>query len=306
MARAESVHVAYRPLVPGPVRAEAQRLDDRHPALAWGPHSHVDFFELLLFEETGGRHVVRGTSEGVKAGLLVGLGPGVTHDLGELGTSSGWVLVFSAEAVGFAEGELPPLLPWGGDPLLAPFCRGDGFSRAVLDAEELAMWRGLMSRMVAEQASDGVGRDVALRALLQLVLVEAARKWPAPSGPPGSDAGALAEVFEVIERRYRDGLTLAEVADAVHVSPAHLTTTVRRTTGRTVGEWIIHRRIVEARRLLIETRLPIAEVAASVGYRDPVLFRRQFAARHAMAPGRWRAAASGRTKDRPSIPTDPH
>lgn len=116
----------------------------------------------------------------------------------------------------------------------------------------------------------------------------------------------LAVVFEVIERRYRDGLTLAEVAHAVHVSPAHLTTTVRRTTGRTVGEWIIYRRIVEARRLLIETRLPIAEVAASVGYRDPVLFRRQFAARHAMTPGRWRAAASGRTKDRPSIPTDPH
>ena len=210
------MNVAYRPLVPAHVRAEAQRLDHRHLALAWGAHSHVDFFELLLSRSRAVVTWSRGKSEGVEAGLLVGLAPGVTRDIGELGSSSGWVLVFSPEAVGFAEGELPPLLPWGGDPLLAPFCHEDGFSRAVLGTEELALWRGLMSRMVTEQASDGVRRDVALRALLQLVLVEAARKWPAPLGPQAdTDARSFGQHVAFGRRYHGHGF----VIHSEHISP---------------------------------------------------------------------------------------
>ena len=36
------------------------------------------------------------------------------------------------------------------------------------------------------------------------------------------------------------------------MSPGHLTTVVRRKTGRTVLEWIAERRMAEARRLLVE------------------------------------------------------
>ena len=83
----------------------------------------------------------------------------------------------------------------------------------------------------------------------------------------------LADVFAVIERRHADSLSLRDVAREVGMTPGHLTTIVRRRTGRTVQDWIIDRRMAESRRLLADTDLPIQEVARRVGITDPGLLQ---------------------------------
>ena len=57
------------------------------------------------------------------------------------------------------------------------------------------------------------------------------------------------------------------------LTPGHLTTTVRRKTGRTVQDWIVERRMAQARRLLVETDLTVGALAARVGYLDPATSR---------------------------------
>ena len=104
----------------------------------------------------------------------------------------------------------------------------------------------------------------------------------------------LAEVFAVIEQRYPERLSLSDVARAVSVSSGHLTTTVRRRTGRTVQEWITERRMLQARRLLARTDLPVSDVGRRVGYPDPGYFARVFGRRHGTSPTRWRGAATVR------------
>jgi AraC-like DNA-binding protein len=81
-----------------------------------------------------------------------------------------------------------------------------------------------------------------------------------------------------------------DVAEAVHYSPAHLTTTIRRLTGRTVGNWIIWRRMAEARQLLVHTDDNIAQIAERVGYTDPSDFNRLFRREVGSPPGAWRDA----------------
>jgi AraC-like DNA-binding protein len=83
-------------------------------------------------------------------------------------------------------------------------------------------------------------------------------------------------------------LSLRDVAREVGMTPGHLTTVVRRRTGRTVQEWIIERRMAEARSLLAETDLPVAEVARRVGVPDPGYFSRLFSRRHGASPREWR------------------
>jgi AraC-like DNA-binding protein len=97
-------------------------------------------------------------------------------------------------------------------------------------------------------------------------------------------------VFAVIEERYPRVLSLRDVASAVNVSPGHLTSTVRRRTGRTVQEWITERRMLQARRLLATTALPVAEVGRRVGYPDPGYFARVFGRANGTSPARWRDA----------------
>ncbi len=102
----------------------------------------------------------------------------------------------------------------------------------------------------------------------------------------------LAAVFEVIERRYAEPLSLRDVAAAVSVSPGHLTSTVRRRTGRTVQEWITERRMVQARRLLAATELPVGDVGSQVGFRDAGYFARTFRKVHGISPVQWRRAGT--------------
>ncbi len=94
----------------------------------------------------------------------------------------------------------------------------------------------------------------------------------------------LAEVFSVIDRHRGEPLSLSDVARELGMTPGHLTTVVRRRTGRTVQEWIIERRMAEARSLLSETELPVSEIAHRVGMSDPGYFSRQFRRIHGTSP----------------------
>jgi AraC-like DNA-binding protein len=85
-------------------------------------------------------------------------------------------------------------------------------------------------------------------------------------------------------RRYHERISLRDVAAAVNLSAGHLTTVVRRKTGRTVQEWIAERRMAQARRLLVETDLTVAEIGRRVGYADPVYFSTVLPARPLQHP----------------------
>ena len=91
--------------------------------------------------------------------------------------------------------------------------------------------------------------------------------------------------------RYRTPISTRDVAAAVGVTPGHLTTVVRRGTGRTVGQWVTERRLQEARRLLAGTDLTVAAVAARTGYADAGYFIRRFRAAHGLTPQEWRRGA---------------
>jgi AraC-like DNA-binding protein len=96
--------------------------------------------------------------------------------------------------------------------------------------------------------------------------------------------------LESSRRRYRERVSLKDVARAVSLSPGYLTTVVRCETGRTVQEWIAERRMMEARRLLVETNLPVEEVSRQVCYGDAGYFVRSFRRAHGATPLGWRRA----------------
>ncbi|WFE34632.1 helix-turn-helix transcriptional regulator [Micromonospora sp. WMMD975] len=71
-------------------------------------------------------------------------------------------------------------------------------------------------------------------------------------------------------------------------APGHLTTVLRRRTGRPLLEWITERRMIEVRRMLRETDLPLDVVAARTGLRDAAYLVRRFRERYGITPQRWR------------------
>lgn len=215
--------------------------------------------------------------------LVIAPGTVVTPPAGP-GHAETWGVFFPPAAVG-------PPVPWRTHPLLAPFV-GDhrgGARRLSVPAEDRAAWLGTLGDLAAELRGRRDGYADAVRAHLTLLLVRLGRLRA--DGPAGlGSEPLLAAVFELIETRYHEPVSLRDVAAAVGLTPGHLTTVVGRRTGRTVQQWLTERRLREARRLLADTDLTVAEVARRVGYRDGGYFVRRFRTAHGVTPAAWRRA----------------
>ena len=85
-----------------------------------------------------------------------------------------------------------------------------------------------------------------------------------------------ARFLMLVEERARSPLSAAECAARLAVSADHLHATVRRVPGSSVGEVIRDRRLLEAKRLLRYSDLPVATIAAELDFEDPAYFSRFF------------------------------
>jgi YesN/AraC family two-component response regulator len=106
------------------------------------------------------------------------------------------------------------------------------------------------------------------------------------------DCPKLEKVFRFIEAHYQQSINLRDVAQVVGYSPAYLTNLVQTHTGRTVKQWIIERRMEQARVMLMHTAKPVKQVAEAVGYADVGYFVRQFRQFHGVPPQSWRSASA--------------
>jgi AraC family transcriptional regulator, transcriptional activator of pobA len=297
--RASAPPVYTYEAVPGLPPIGTLRLD-RGSMQGLGPqhaHSH-DFLVLAYFERGGGTLRVGDREWPVEAGDVYVVAPGESVGVGAdpegLAEADGWAVYFPAEGLG---PQAPAsLLAWRAHPLLIPFARGaaTGAQRLNVHADERHAWSDRLSALDLELRERHDGYGEAATAHLTLLLVSVARLAADVVGDLTlKDEPLLAEVFGLIEARYHERISLRDVASALNLSAGHLTTVVRRKTGRTVQEWIAERRMAQARRLLVETDLTVAEVGRRVGYDDPVYFSRSFRRTHATTPLRWRRA--GRT-----------
>lgn len=203
--------------------------------------------------------------------------PGDVHAAAHFEQATGWVLGFWPEQSGHS---------------LRLFSQVRGGCHPVLQTappqrRRLEQW---MQALADECDGRDEGREEALAALLQLVLVELVRA-SASTLRSGTEASSLARhALAFVERSALKPLSLSDVARAVGRTPAHVATVVRSETGRTVGEWILAQRMAEARRRLRDSDAPVDAVARQVGYADVTHFIRQFRRVHGQTPARWRRA----------------
>lgn len=244
---------------------------------------HIHDFPALWYLPAAGLVYVAAAGEVLDPGQLVDLDAGVA-------------VFFDPAALG--EDARSPWPAWRSHPLLFPFLHGysGGVLRLEIPEDRRPMWDNAIQSIETELTTRQEGHRQAALAHLTLLLIELVRlARDVVADLRRSGEPLLADVFAVIDRRHGEPLSLRDVAGEVGLTPGHLTTVVRRRTGRTVQEWIIERRMAEARTLLEETDLPIAEIARRVGVFDPGYFTRLFSREHGMTPRDWRGSRLGQS-----------
>jgi len=110
--------------------------------------------------------------------------------------------------------------------------------------------------------------------------------------PRRSSSGDLLidQALMLIDRRFADDLTDAEVARALGISTSHFRYLFRQITQMPFSKYLMSVRLEKARQMLLQTGQAINEVAEDTGFASPAHFSRVFAARFGVAPSRLKSS----------------
>lgn len=109
----------------------------------------------------------------------------------------------------------------------------------------------------------------------------------------------VVRVIEDIKDRYREPITLDDMAKTAILSPFYFLRVFRRATGVSPGRYLAAVRINEAKRLLLTTSLRVADVSCEVGYASVGTFTSRFTKSVGMPPTLYRYMASEQAPEEP-------
>ena len=102
----------------------------------------------------------------------------------------------------------------------------------------------------------------------------------------------LQRVQQYIEKHLEGRLSLSQLASVVGLSRMHFAAQFREATGSGPHQYVLSRRIETAKVMLLDTSMPIAAVAISVGFNAQSHFSTVFKRFTGDSPGRWRSMAA--------------
>lgn len=150
------------------------------------------------------------------------------------------------------------------------------------------LWRMFCIEM---QSHDALQIEM-LQMMLKRMLILCTRlyKTQKMAGATGGNVQTdlIREYNFLVEQHFKTKHTVAEYADMLHKSPKTISNLFSRLGAKTPLQFIQERKMLEARRLLRYTDLPVKEIAYELGYEDLQTFSRFFKAQEGTSPSEFR------------------
>jgi AraC family transcriptional regulator len=155
--------------------------------------------------------------------------------------------------------------------------------------------RNGVQRLAQEAAMPGFASDILVDGLANALRVDLRRYFAGASRQQIETPGSLApwqfrRIEDFIHGSDGQRLRIADLSTVAEVSPGHLARTFKKTTGRTVREYIEDVRLERAYALLSESTMPLKQVAARLGFGTPSSFTLAFRRATGTTPARYRKA----------------
>jgi len=106
----------------------------------------------------------------------------------------------------------------------------------------------------------------------------------------GKNAQLVQNIKEIVAKRFHEQLSVADIANAIYLSPGYANIMFKKETGRTIFDYLIDVRIENAKRLLREPDAKVAVVAENVGYINTSYFCLMFKKCVGITPAEYRSA----------------
>jgi len=117
----------------------------------------------------------------------------------------------------------------------------------------------------------------------------------APLARTPRDRPSLERAREFVHARFRDRVTMRDIASAAGVHPVHLGQSFHREYGETLGSYVARLRVRAAAEALSGSETPLATIAYDHGFCDQSHFQRVFKRLTGVTPGGFRHSFSNET-----------
>ena len=268
-----------------PVAVRGQEMDWTIPA-----HRHEGLHQFQLLERGALNGVIDGRAFEAAAPAMLMLAPGSVHGF-----------TYTQDAIGHQmtvpTATLAPLL---GDTQFARTGLGATFVLSGAQVADAANeCAGVFAALAREFQSQHEGRVQVLLAQATLLAVTFLRCRGQVHEPDRRKAlpDTLVQRYRaLLEAHYRSHEPLSFYAGSLGVTADHLARICRKVTGQSAVDLLHERMMLEARRLLAYTPMPITEIAQQLGYEDPSYFTKFFTKNVGDTPTAYRAAVAAGLK----------
>ena len=154
---------------------------------------------------------------------------------------------------------------------------------------QLAAFHGLLCSCTDSPQGTGGGKAAHHLIAGMLCLVEGiCKEHLAAAAPMSRSERLLFDFMELLYKEYRNHRRVSYYARRLSVTPRHLSTVIRQTSGRSASRWIEEYITLEARALLREGTMTVKQIAYELHFNDPSLFSKYFSRVTGLSPEAYR------------------
>ena len=243
----------------------------KHPNLT-RPHRH-SFYHTLLFTKGGGKHSIDFEFFNVQPGQVYFMAPGQVHSWAFEGEVDGFVINFSPDIFRHFLKDADYLEQFS-------FFNGMASESVIqLSNEKLEPIKVLYQKVVAESSSSQrpISSDLVIVHLLEIFICceRAKNVYTGPIRQQHNNT-VLHHFLKLLNRHFQQYRLPKDYAAMLYLTPNHLNAVCKELLGKPVGEVIRDRILLEAKRLLVNIDLSIAEIGYQLNFPDNSYFTKFF------------------------------
>lgn len=246
-------------------------------------HRHT-YYEIMFFSNGGGEHMIDFNYYPVKDHSIHFVSSGQVHALNRNKESTGHVVIFSKDF---------PVLNATDKHILNEF---PAFNKTVSSiftpgAAVFEEIENIVKIMHSEYVGGSAYKEKILSSYVSILLLKCKNLLTDTDEYKRTDTASL-ELLQKFNNLMEDNfITLHKVSDyaeRLNITPNYLSDVIKKATGKTAGELIHDRIILEAKRLLLHSSITAKELAYTLNFNDPSYFSRFFKTNTGMSPEAFR------------------
>ncbi|AUD02475.1 helix-turn-helix domain-containing protein [Spirosoma pollinicola] len=193
------------------------------------------------------------------------------------------------DATGFLCFFSPTLLLNAGQGADFDFLKLTGNPLVSLSVQQTAFINTLFDRLTIEYTENGSIKTDLIRPYLLALLAEINRAYVGTMEAKTDAGDRLVQGFmDLLTTQVRVNRSVSQYAEQLNVSPNHLNKVIKGRTGKSPSVWIDERVVLEAKVLLFQSGMSIAQIANQMGFDDQSGFGKLFRKYAKMSPGDFR------------------